>query len=366
MVLLYSHGYGGSPLTYKIIDTGLEKFFDNLREIQAPRKGEPFYGQDAHYHNHPFAFRDNGDGSITDLNTGLMWRKSFARNLKWDEIPRYLESLNRGKYSDWRLPTIKELLSIADFRGNLRESKPYINTKYFDFEYPVGRRYIFQPDPRTGKRYIDAQYISSTEYVGRIMRGDEGVFGFNFADGHLKCYPKYRHPRGTPTFYVRAVRGESLYGRNKLVDNGDGTVSDLATGLMWQKIDDGVRRNWREALAYAENLKLAGYDDWHLPDVKELHSIVDYSKIPAIAPPLRVSDPDGWYWTSTTYLDNPKLAIYIAFGRAVNFRGVDTHGAGAIRGDPKDGDPADYPRGLGPQGDEVRIKNLVRCVRKIR
>jgi hypothetical protein len=44
---------------------------------------------------------------------------------------------------------------------------------------------------------------------------------------------------------------------------------------------------------------------------------------------------------------------------------VNAHGAGAQRSDPKSGDPADYPRGLGPQADEIRIYNYVRCVRDI-
>ena len=42
---------------------------------------------------------------------------------------------------------------------------------------------------------------------------------------------------------------------------------------------------------------------------------------------------------------------------------MDVHGAGSQRSDPKDGVPADYPHGHGPQGDVIRIFNLVRCVR---
>jgi hypothetical protein len=42
---------------------------------------------------------------------------------------------------------------------------------------------------------------------------------------------------------------------------------------------------------------------------------------------------------------------------------IDVHGAGAQRSDPKAGDPAQYPYGRGPQGDDIRIYNYVRCVR---
>jgi hypothetical protein len=59
-------------------------------------------------------------------------------------------------------------------------------------------------------------------------------------------------------------------------------------------------------------------------------------------------------------------AVYLAFGCAMGFmhgRWLDVHGAGAQRSDPKQGDPADYPQGRGPQGDAIRILNYVRCVR---
>lgn len=46
-----------------------------------------------------------------------------------------------------------------------------------------------------------------------------------------------------------------------------------------------------------------------------------------------------------------------------NYQFLDVHGAGAQRSDPKAGNPADYPHGHGPQGDDVRIYNYVRCVR---
>ena len=51
--------------------------------------------------------------------------------------------------------------------------------------------------------------------------------------------------------YVRYVRGNPAYGKNDFHDNGDGTITDRATGLMWQKADSGKGMNWEPALAYA-------------------------------------------------------------------------------------------------------------------
>lgn len=78
----------------------------------------------------------------------------------------------------------------------------------------------------------------------------------------------------------------------------------------------------------------------------------------------------GCYWSSTTHLRDMdpegEAAVYVAFGRAMGYmrgRWMDVHGAGAQRSDPKAGNPDDHPFGRGPQGDAIRILNLVRPVR---
>ena len=192
--------------------------------------------------------------------------------------------------------------------------------------------------------------------------------GLNLADGRIKGYPINK------IFYVLYVRGSTGYGINDFVDNGNGTISDLATGLTWMQTDSGRGLNWEESLAYCENLDYAGISDWRLPNAKELHSIVDYSRSPqttdspAINPIFEVSEIESWYWSSTTHLDGGgKNAVYITFGQAYglpNGNLVDVHGAGAQRSDPKSGDPADYPDGRGTPGqdDQIRIYNYARCV----
>ncbi len=356
---------------YPIVDTGQVTCHDNSREIPFPKPGQPFLGQDAQYEGNTPAYKDNGNGTITDRTTGLMWQKTPASGTRtWENAAKYAKALKLAGHRDWRLPTIKELFSIADFRGNMRTRTPYINIKYFDFEYP---------DPSTGARRMDAQYWSSNRYVGTTMRGDLSAFGFNFADGRIKSYPIRfggGRRRGGVRKYVRCVRGPA-YGKNDFVDNGDGTVTDRATGLMWMKADSGKTMNWQQALAYAESLKHAGRDDWRLPNVKELQSIVDYSRAPdarspsargaAMDPVFGLTNKESWFWTSTTHLEN-RAAYYVCFGQALsarkwNGKPMNAHGAGAVRSDPKAGDPARWPNGLGPQSDEIRIYNYVRCVR---
>ena len=288
-----------------------------------------------------------------------------------------------GGYNDWRVPNIKELNSLIDFRGNEGWSStyaevpsnaiPYINTDYFDFIYG---------DTSAGERYIDAQWLSTTKYVSTTMNNMETLFGVNFADGRIKGYGFRRQgtSKYVKTFYVRFVRGKA-YGDNDFKDNGDGTVTDRNTGLMWMKTDSGKGMTWEEALAYAENSTYAGYSDWRLPNIKELQYLVDYTrspdttKSPAINPIFQTSSITNeageedypFFWSSTTFLTGPVApsgSACISFGRGLgemHGKIMDVHGAGAQRVDPKTGS-ASIGRGF-TQGGARRIKNYVRLVR---
>ena len=354
-----------------IVDTGQARCYGNFREIPAPDSGQPFHGQDAQYLGLQSAYRDNGDGTVTDLHTHLMWQKTPSfEHYTWAEAAVCAQELRLAGYDDWRVPTIKELYSIVLFTGNLHELMPYLDTDTFDFAYP---------DTSLGYRIMDAQYWSSNKYVGTTMFGDLSAFGFNFADGRIKSYPTGEGRGPTKRTFVRCVRGAEGYGVNDFVDNGDGTITDRATDLMWMKFDSGATMNWEQALRHAEDLEHAGHDDWRLPNARELQSIVDYSRAPdaadpnmrsaAIDPIFDLTETESWFWTSTTHGDNTSHAIYICFGRALAYDrwtgdfDVNAHGAGAQRSDPKQGDSSRWPYGLGPQADQIRIYNYVRCVR---
>ncbi len=232
--------------SYPINDTGQDKCYDTLNVISPPQPGEPFYGQDAQYNGNQFSFHDNGDGTVSDLNTGLTWQKFlFEDKYTFQQALAIADSSTLAGYTDWRLPSIKELYSLIDYRGmtgtSAAESIPYIDTSYFEFRY----------GDETIERFIDAQYISSTEYTGTTMNGNFTVFGVNFADGRIKGYPGATTPNGDKLFEVKLVRGNTNYGINDFVDNNNGTITDNATGLMWTKADNGTGLNWQQALEYA-------------------------------------------------------------------------------------------------------------------
>jgi hypothetical protein len=122
------------------------------------------------------------------------------------------------------------------------------------------------------------------------------------------------------------------------MDNGDGTVTDLNTGLMWEKQsndgsihDKNATYSWADAFAVhiagLNTMNFAGYNDWRVPNVKELQSIVNYeTAIPAVAPAFNNSCTGNCsvltcsctgmptiYWTSTTYVVGPDEVWNMSF-----------------------------------------------------
>lgn len=155
--------------TFIIPDTGQNQCYDNNGTvITCPAEGERLAGQDASYQTTQPAYQDHGDGTITDLVTGLMWQKTPGDKVTWDEA--MAASLTLGGYTDWRVPTIKELYSLMNFSGvtgrDAASSIPYLDTTYFDFAYGDA-----------SERFIDAQYWSSTEYVSTTMGASKAIPG---------------------------------------------------------------------------------------------------------------------------------------------------------------------------------------------
>ncbi len=379
---------------FPIVGTNQTMFFDNSSETTDQSSGDEFYGQNANYLGNEPSYEDNGDGTVTDMVTGLMWQGSFDHNgdgsidyndkLSYDDILDVVNSDITGGYTDWRVPTIKEQYSLIMFSGEDISSYqgtdtdgliPFMNTDYFDYAYG---------DTDNNERLIDVQCATTAVYVSTEV---DFVFGVNFADGRIKGYG-FEMMGQDKMFNYLLVRGRTDYGVNNYSDNGDGTVTDVATGLMWMQDDNAEAIYWGDAITYAESSEYAGYTDWRLPDVKELQGIVDYTRSPSSSNSAAIDevfncsiitneageDDYPWYWSSTTHAayssdgnTNGGWGAYVAFGRCMGNMGTETwtdvHGAGAQRSDPKGGDPTDFEDGHGPQGDAVRILNHARLVR---
>lgn len=105
------------PLENRLVDTGQMSCYDYHGAIECPSQGDTLYGQDAHYQSKAPVYQDNGDGTVTDLNTGLMWQQDPSEKMTCAEAVNKVSSFNLAGYSDWRLPTITELYSLIQFSG---------------------------------------------------------------------------------------------------------------------------------------------------------------------------------------------------------------------------------------------------------
>jgi hypothetical protein len=129
-----------------------------------------------------------------------------------------------------------------------------------------------------------------------------------------KCYDTIGNEMTCP------AAGQYLYGQDAQYqgappayqDNGNQTVTDQKSGLVWMKSDDGTGRTWQGAVDYCNGLVFAGQSDWRLPSRFELDSIVDYGRsYPAINPIF--SCQSSFYWSAIPYAGDPVYAWGIYF-----------------------------------------------------
>jgi len=312
-----------------IPDTGQTSCYDSAGNvITCPQLGEAFYGQDGNYLINPPSYTKldaaGNDLAISaaewvmvrDNVTGLVWEvkqagdgaTNYSNPHDPDNIYTWYDSdpttnggnpgtsgdgtdtedfiaalniANFGSYNDWRLPTAAELRSIID-NG---KSNPAINTAFFPNTQP-------------------SNYWSSTTSVN-YPNSAWRVYFFGGGDDN---YEK------SSAYYMRAVRTANPPPAGRLIDNGDGTVTDTDTGLMWQQATAPDTYSWQAALAYCADLSLGGYNDWRLPTYKELAALGDLSRFnPAFKTTYFTDTQSSYYWSSTSYPGFEYIAFYIYF-----------------------------------------------------
>ena len=228
-------------------------------------------GQDGDYAIRPMELYDNGNGTVTDAVTGLYWQK--AENVAaYSAIvaASVCDTLTLAGYGDWRLPSALELMTLV----NYERLSPAIDPVLF-------------PSASSSMYWSASTDAVSTNFL----------WGVDFYTGQLAI-------AGTANEYpVRCVRNGAA-GSPTLTDNGNGTVFDRSSGLMWQQAEGG-EGNWDEALTFCEDLDLAHYTDWRLPTVKELRSLIDEGRSqPALDTGYFPEAAAAAYWSSTNYIPN--------------------------------------------------------------
>ena len=224
----------------------------NLELEPCPAEGEDFYGQDAQYSAlgicQPQSLTVDEtvpeEKIIIDNNTGLKWQQVFDESVfSWEDALDHCENLNYGGFSSgWRVPSPNEYLSLGKA----------VNTTNFQNLTSGTGGYLW-----TSKN-----------------KGGDNAWNFKPFDGTIANTSK------TFTYPVICVHGNEIPKGvfTSVTVNGTVVVEDIITGLMWQKESD-FTGNWKEALRYCEDLELAGYTDWRLPNKNELASLLNHERL---------------------------------------------------------------------------------------
>jgi hypothetical protein len=110
----------------------------------------------------------------------------------------------------------------------------------------------------------------------------------------------------------------------RFVDNGDGTIFDTDTGVMWLQNANHFNDTfeWQDSVDVCAALDFAGHNDWRLPTVKEIISLIDYGENNPVLPkghPFKNVQSD-FYWSASSYVPDPHYAwgVYMGSG-TVNY-----------------------------------------------
>ncbi len=259
---------------------------------------------------------------VTDNLTGLMWVKAPDSTLRtWQQALDYADGLTLCGHTDWRLPNRKELRSLANY-GEINVAT-WLNTQGFS---NVQASYYWSSTTYAGNTTIawivdmfDGDVYHGTKtvsvYVWPVRGGQEGNAPAETPKtGQIVSYPTATSP--DDGFYKRGVAWPDprfTVGAGAEVD----CVTDNLTGLMWVKAPDSTFRTWEAALDHADGLDLCGHNDWRLPNLNELESLVHAEYTNAALCGGGCSSNAAWlntqgfsnvqahyYWSSTTYASN--------------------------------------------------------------
>jgi len=245
------------------------------------------FGEDHDYSINTPSFTNNGNGTITDNITGLMWQQVDGGEMTFENANTYCNTLTLGGLSGWRLPTPIEAYSIL----NHQNSNPAINTTFFTLT--------------TAEYWWTSVYENNS--TAKVWCTNSG--------GGIGNHPKIEtiSAGGTKKFHARAVRNINTPTTiaNHFTDNGDGTITDNLTQLVWQKIPNANVFTWEQAISYAEALTIGINSDWRLPNIKELQSINnELTTNPSVFTPYFSSVGVHNYWSSTSLPNQTTKAWY--------------------------------------------------------
>lgn len=288
-------------------------------------------------------FADNGDQTVTDRLTGLIWSQDGNApgpavcnpgiTKTWQEALDYVVCLNNSSYlgfTDWRLPNVVELESLVNAQqntatwligegfSNVPSYYPHWSSTSSGYPVVVQAWYVYMGGGSVGGYPKTYSY-----YAWPVRGGQSGVVQlpktgqticFDIVGNVIEC---------VGTGQDGEIQAGTAWPNPRFSINGDQTVTDNLTGLMWSQsanspgpsaCNPGAKRNWQGALDYVGCLNAnsyLGFNDWRLPNRKEMLSLIYYPQPgDALLYGYFYSIQDlGYYWTATTYPTSPASAF---------------------------------------------------------
>lgn len=259
-------------------------------------------------------FTDNSDGTVTDNMTGLMWTQNANlpnATKTWQQSLDYVAGMNSGTYTnygytDWRLPNISEIRSLVLHENSspaIPGSHPFSNVMSATGNYYHSSTTAL---PTTTNAWL-IQFVAGAIGISS-KTGTRYVWPVRGGSGGAIALPK----TGQTTSYAIGDDGDLEAGvtwlSSRFLDNGDNTITDRLTGLMWTKNSSESSGTWQQALDYVAGMNSGSHTNyshinWRLPNVLDLRSLLDAGHsapmLPSGHPFTNVS---GTYkWASTNF-----------------------------------------------------------------
>ncbi len=296
--------------------TGQDECF-NLQGSEIACEGT---GQDGEYQEGvPWPtprFVKGQDGTVVDRLTGLIWLAdaNCYGLANWLTAIQDVASLGAGTCGlsdssipgDWRLPNIRELQSLITFRyhtpplsnsagdGKWEEGDPFSGVasgRYWSSTSAGYYGYVQLIDPQEGRTEAGPQ--NDVFHVWAVRGATGGSPAPVDRTGQTTCYDSSGDPISCGgTGQDGEIQAGVPHPSPRFVDQGDGTVLDVLTGLTWlRNANCWGTRSWDIAVNDANTLasgmcglgdgSVAG--DWRLPNMKELESVLHFGyRYPAL------------------------------------------------------------------------------------
>ena len=288
-------------------------------------------------------FQDNGDGTVTDRLTDLIWLRNanFFREVSWPDALGRVQQIASGntglsdgsKRGDWRVPNVNELQSLLDLSNTegvaVSRNHPFTDLSPANYwsstsvaAFPALAWYVAMA---VGPPVFDMKVNAMRLWPVR------GISSLVPRTGQKETYGVFGQPLPPGDPLAKGQDGDLQMGVHwpspRFDDNSDGTVTDRLTGLTWLKDGNPFGTvTWEDGLERCARLASGGHPglddgsrpgDWRMPNVNELRSLEDYG---AHTPALPNGGQDfrnvrqSLCWSSTTVASAPNLARFLFVG----------------------------------------------------